>query len=97
MDFSIQRPLEAVKMLEPLAPAGQSSNGLQFGAEMSRALNEVKLSQNAAEQQIQAFLSGEQQDLHQVALATQKAELQFETLLEFRNKFLQAYQEMMRL
>jgi flagellar hook-basal body complex protein FliE len=32
-----------------------------------------------------------------VALAVQKAELRFETMLEFRNKFLQAYQEMMRM
>jgi flagellar hook-basal body complex protein FliE len=98
MNFSIHKAIEPVKMLEPLAPSGQAGNaGLQFGAEIARAMNAVKASQAEAGQQIQAFLNGEQQDLHQVALATQKAELQFETMLEFRNKFLQAYQEMMRL
>jgi flagellar hook-basal body complex protein FliE len=99
MDFAIGKALEHVKMLEPLASNSQNSpaSGLQFGAEFSRALHEVKSSQVEAHSQMQAFLNGEQSDLHQVALSAQKAELQFETMLEFRNKFLQAYQEMMRM
>jgi flagellar hook-basal body complex protein FliE len=99
MDFAIGKAIEHVKMLEPLggaSPQGPEA-GLQFGAEMARALQEVKATQSEARSQMQAFLNGEQSDLHQVALAAQKAELQFETMLEFRNKFLQAYQEMMRM
>ncbi len=99
MEFALGKALEQVKMLEPLAPAGsaQPSAGLSFGNEMARALHEVRTTQGAAQNEIQAFLNGERSDLHQVAMAVQKAELQFETMLEFRNKFLQAYQEMMRM
>lgn len=99
MDFAIGKAIEHVKMLEPLGGAGGGSaaSGLQFGAEFARALHEVKASQGEAQNQMRAFLNGEQSDLHQVAIAAQKAELQFETMLEFRNKFLQAYQEMMRM
>jgi flagellar hook-basal body complex protein FliE len=43
------------------------------------------------------FLSGESQDLHSVALAGQKASLEFEMLLQVRNKIVQAYQEVMRM
>lgn len=99
MDFAIGKALEHVKMLEPLGSPAQNgaTGGLQFGSEFARALHDVKSSQVEARSQMQAFLNGEQSDLHQVALSAQKAELQFETMLEFRNKFLQAYQEMMRM
>lgn len=42
-------------------------------------------------------MSGEAVDVHAVALAGQKASLQFEMLLQVRNKVMQAYQEVMRL
>ena len=43
------------------------------------------------------MLSGEGGELHQVALATQQAELAFELFLQVRNKVVQAYQEVMRM
>jgi flagellar hook-basal body complex protein FliE len=99
MDFPRFPSIEHVKMLESPASAagGHSPGGLNFGAEIAHAMSEVKAAEGAAKAELQAFLKGEQTDLHQVAIAAQKAELQFETMLEFRNKFLQAYQEIMRM
>ena len=41
--------------------------------------------------------SGETEELHQVILAGQRAEIAFETFLQVRNKVVQAYQEIMRM
>ncbi len=99
MEFPGFKAIEHVRMLEltPAQGTAGASNGFSFGAEIAKAVTELKASENRAQAEVQAFLRGEQSDLHQVALAAQKAELQFETMLEFRNKFLQAYQEMMRM
>ncbi len=43
-----------------------------------------------------AFLRGESEEVHKVALDAQRAELSLEMFLQMRNKVVQAYQEIMR-
>jgi flagellar hook-basal body complex protein FliE len=87
-----------VSMVQPLAPLPASSVGeASFQSVFQNAIDHVKAPRQAAEQQIQAFLNGEQTDIHQVALSIQKADLTFELALELRNKVMQAYQEIMRM
>lgn len=74
---------------------GESGNA--FRSILSDSIQQVQNSQNFASQTIEQFLSGENQDLHQVAIASQKAELTFEFFLQARNKVVQAYQEVMRM
>ena len=50
-----------------------------------------------AQASIDRFLSGEGEELHQVALKTQEADLSFELFLQARNKIVSAYQEVMRM
>jgi flagellar hook-basal body complex protein FliE len=42
-------------------------------------------------------LSGGDEELHSVALAAQRADLQFNLFLQVRNKAVSAYQEVMRM
>jgi flagellar hook-basal body complex protein FliE len=100
MDFS--RPIEMVRplaspSLDGIATSGNAQDGEVFRGAFEGALQSVRSSQAAAHRQVQAFLSGEQQDIHQVATAVQKAELTFEVALELRNKVVAAYQEIMRM
>ena len=76
---------------------GASPSGSAFKSILADSIQQVQNSQNFANQTIQQFLTGENQDLHQVAIATQKAELQFEFFLQARNKVVAAYQEVMKL
>ena len=46
---------------------------------------------------VDRFLNGEGEELHQVVLATQRADLSFEMFLQMRNKVVNAYQEIMRM
>jgi flagellar hook-basal body complex protein FliE len=58
-----------------------------------------QVEQNGAQsnQAIQQFLSGENEDLHKVAIASQRADLSSELFLQVRNKVVSAYQEVMRM
>lgn len=79
---------------QPLKPTeGKSSD---FGNVLQSAIHQVEASSSKASQSVQQFLSGETEDLHTVAMATQRAELQFELVQQMRNKVVQAYQEIMR-
>lgn len=43
------------------------------------------------------FMTGELENLHDLTIATQKAEMGIQTLLEVRNKVMDAYNEIMRM
>jgi flagellar hook-basal body complex protein FliE len=69
----------------------------QFENTLKSALNEINDLQKDAGDTTDAFLRGEITDLHQVTIATQKARLGLELLLEIRNKMVESYQEIMRM
>ena len=50
-----------------------------------------------ANQSVQNFLSGDGEDLHSTVLAVQRANLEFDMLMQVRNKVVSAYQEVMRM
>jgi len=68
-----------------------------FGAIFRSAVHSVEQFQKNAENQVEQFLRGENQDLHTTILAAQRAELAFEMFQQVRNKVVQAYQEVMRM
>lgn len=87
-----------IQPVQPLSPAGQSQETrADFGAMLHSAIAHVESSGTAAAHSVEQFISGEAVDLHSVALSSQKAALDFEMLLQVRNKVVQAYQEVMRL
>jgi len=69
----------------------------EFGQILSGAINSIESLQNNASEQVQKFLTGENEELHTTVLATQKAELAFELGMQVRNKVVDAYQEVMRM
>jgi flagellar hook-basal body complex protein FliE len=88
--------------LPPIAPAASPAapkgvGGDAFGAVFAEAVAKVETFQTNAKASVDRFLSGEGEELHQVALKTQQAELSFELFLEVRNKVVSAYQEVMRM
>ncbi|MGH7754342.1 MAG: flagellar hook-basal body complex protein FliE [Gemmatimonadales bacterium] len=74
----------------PLQAYGGFSDALRQAVEQ---VNQLHLS---AGTEVESLLTGETEDVHKTILAVQKADLALETLLEVRNKVVQAYQEVMR-
>src|SRR3989442_1321818 len=76
-----------------LAPAGGSS----FGDVLLDALNEANRLQSSADAAIQGLAAGDGGQVTEVMTAVEKADLAFRTLMQVRNKLVDAYEELMRL
>ena len=95
-------PITPVQMinLPQTAQVGASSSSGGTGAFQSMLegmIGRVEQSQTQAHQAAESFLTGGNEELHSVALASQRAELQFDLFLQVRNKAVSAYQEIMRM
>jgi flagellar hook-basal body complex protein FliE len=89
-------PIRTPSMLPPLEPAGKSQ-GSGFQSVLSEAMGRVEQFQQNAQTSIDRFLSGEDEEVHKVALATQETQMAFDLFLQVRNKVISAYQEVMRM
>lgn len=85
----------AFPAIQPALPP-KSTPG-SFQSVLSDAIGHVEQFQQNSQNQIGKFLSGEDEEVHKVALATQQAELSFDLFLSVRNKVISAYQEVMRM
>ena len=86
-----------VSTVLPLDGATKANKAAGFQDVLRDALARVENSRAAADQAVDQFITGDNQDLHSTVLATQKASLDFEYLLQVRNKVVQSYQEIMRM
>jgi len=77
------------------SPAGAA--GGSFRSMLEGMIGRVDQSQAQANQAVESFLTGGNEELHSVALASQRAELQFDLFMQVRNKAVSAYQEIMRM
>ena len=78
--------------------AGSASSGTGgFAEAFTSAMNQVESDQQAAKTAATDLLAGGKGDIHNVALASQRAELSMELFQQVRNKFVQAYQEVMKM
>jgi flagellar hook-basal body complex protein FliE len=85
-----------VQPLTVKPPAGPAATGA-FGDVLKSAIDDVEKFRLHAEQKVGRFLAGEGEELHDVILSTQRAELSFELFQSVRNKVVQSYQEIMRM
>jgi flagellar hook-basal body complex protein FliE len=96
MDIKIQ-PFgpEAAKPEErtPKAVDGKSS----FGDFLKQSIKEVNNLQNEADKSIVEFSTGKTNDIQEVMMTVQKADLSFKLMSKIRNKLMDAYKEVTRM
>ncbi len=68
-----------------------------FQSVLESVINGVEQSHAKSQQAVDTFLTGGSDDLHSVALAAQRSQLEFDLFLQVRNKVVSAYQEVMRM
>lgn len=81
----------------PSIGAGSTTGGAAFQAAFTDAISKVETFQHNAAASVNRFLNGEGEELHQVALKGQEADLSFQLFMQVRNKIVTAYQEVMRM
>ena len=87
--------ITAIPNASPASPGTPKSTGFQSMFE--NYIGQVQRAQDVAQQSQDNFLNGGGEELHSVALATQRADLEFEMFLQVRNKVVSAYQEIMKM
>jgi flagellar hook-basal body complex protein FliE len=87
----------SIPAVAPLSLPAQSPGGGAFAGAFNEAVAKVESFQQNADASVQRFLSGDGEELHHVAIATQQAELSFELFMGVRNKVITAYQQMMQM
>lgn len=73
-----------------LQPAGESS----FVGMLSQGIDAVNQSQQHADQQVHALLTGADVSQAEVLTAVQKSDMSFRLLVQIRNKLMAAYEEL---
>jgi flagellar hook-basal body complex protein FliE len=77
-----------------ISPSEATEN---FGQILSKTIDEVNRAQVHSDRMTEKLVRGENVDLHQVMIASQKASITLQTTMEVRNKVVEAYQEIMRM
>ena len=82
---------------QPSEGVGGGTPGPAFRDTLASAVDRVDGAQKAADAQVESFVAGETDNVHEVMIALNQAELHFQLLTEVRNKLLDGYQELMRM
>ncbi len=74
-----------------------AGTGDSFGKMLTRAVNSVDQTMKTSEQGIQDFVAGKTENVHEVMINMQRAQLSFQLMVEMRNKAIETYQEISRM
>ncbi len=88
-------PIQALSSITGTAASGTGGSG--FSEVLGSAIGAVEQSQQTAKTAALNLLTAGNGDVHTVALAAQRAELSLELFQQVRNKFVSAYQEIMKM
>ena len=76
---------------------GGAKAGEDFLALLKENMDNVNKMQLNAESAMEQLATGKAQDIHKVMIAVEEANLSFMTMMQIRNKLIDAYNELMRM
>ena len=79
------------------SPEVGESKGTGFLETLEKSMQDANESQLEADQSIKDIVAGKSKNIHETMLAIQKADLNLKTMMQVRNKVLEAYKEIMRM
>ncbi|WP_329602857.1 flagellar hook-basal body complex protein FliE [Terrilactibacillus tamarindi] len=74
-----------------------SKTSTSFSNVFDKAISALNESQKESDQAVTDLISGKNQDLHNVMISLAKSDVLMQTASQFRNKAIDAYQEIMRM
>ena len=81
----------------PIPPSARAGERPSFKDLLLNSISEVQRLQVDADQTIRELVSGEITDVSQALVALEKADIAFNTMMQIRNKIIEAYQEVIRM
>ncbi len=91
--------INGAESLQPAALRSQDEKKAAPGFDnmFAQALKDVNRKHIEADQAVADLVAGKSQDIHNVMIATQKADIGFQLLMQVRNKVVGAYETIMRM
>jgi|SRR5579884_1853273 len=79
------------------AGGAAAASGASFAGSLKEAIAQVNEAQLTASRTVDKFVAGESQNVHQMMIALQKADVSFQLMMQVRNKLVSAYEEIQRM
>ncbi len=92
--------LRSTAQVAAAKPVGKvdGDSGANFGDALKNAIEQVNAAQEQAKQMSEGFITGTSEaNLQDVMIASQKASLSFQQMVQVRNKLVTAYQDIMNM
>ena len=101
-DLLIKKGMQPIGPVSPAAkpaadPAAPGSGQNSFGTVLKDKIQEINKLQLQADKAITGVMLDDSQSIHEAIMALEKANVSFRTMMEVRNKIVEAYQEVMRM
>ena len=77
-------------------PGASADNAAKFGSELGKAIGEIDKLQGVADTQVDSVARGAG-NIHEMALALEKADVSMRLAMRVRNKLVDTYNEIMRM
>lgn len=95
-------PIQTVKGINQIAELSKNENTVEkgnglFKSIFDNALNDYINAEKQVDEDIYKLSTGESDDVHNLMINAQKAELSLDLMIQLRNKTLDAYNEIMRM
>ena len=78
-------------------PSSQTQGEKSFADTLKEAVGSVNQMQNAADIATQKLATGKTDNIPEVMIATEKADIAFKLMVQVRNKIIEAYQDVMKM
>ncbi|WP_101696793.1 flagellar hook-basal body complex protein FliE [Clostridium minihomine] len=91
------QPIESIEALNQKNIVSADKAQLPFQSFFQDAINNVKETDHAVQEEVYKLATGQSDDLHNITIASQKATMSVQLLVQLRNKALDAYNEVMRM
>ncbi len=86
-----------LKSLDVQGKQSKSDSGPEFSQVLSDAVQSVNELQKSSDKAMQNFSTGKTDNIADVMIVTEKADLALRLMVQVRNKIIDAYQEMMKM
>lgn len=90
-------PISGTAPTGATGPLGSESSQGGFGATLKNAMNHVDQASADSQSQVSDLLQGNRQDVQNVMIAVEKADVAFQMMMQVRNKIVNAYEEVSKM
>jgi len=97
LDSGVIRDSKSLAIENPTAPGETGQTGKSFADTLKEAVGNVNELQKSSDKSMQALATGKTDNVADVMISAEKAEIALKVMVQVRNKIIDAYQEVMKM